>query len=176
MVPLIIITMMMSTKSDILFDFEVDKSFKSWRIVDDVVMGGRSDGHFTISDDGTGVFSGRVSLENNGGFSSLRYNPGSVDVSAYTKIQLFVRGDGKRYQFRTKTNAYDRHAYIQYFETNGSWQKVTIEMDDMYPTFRGRQLDMANYPGKQLSELAFLIANKKNEAFKLEIKSINLLE
>ena len=40
----------------------------------DVVMGGKSSGSFALSPEGHGVFKGAVSLENNGGFSSLRYN------------------------------------------------------------------------------------------------------
>ena len=43
-----------------------------WRVVDDGVMGGRSKGNIKVSDDGILTFSGKLSLENNGGFSSLR--------------------------------------------------------------------------------------------------------
>ena len=56
-----------------LFQFNTDSSIENWRILDDVVMGGRSDGHFKINSDGHGEYTGNVSLENNGGFSSLRY-------------------------------------------------------------------------------------------------------
>mgnify|MGYP001794145454 CR=1 FL=1 len=56
-----------------LFDFKKDSSLAGWSIVDDVVMGGRSAGHFKINREGHGEFYGTVSLENNGGFSSVRY-------------------------------------------------------------------------------------------------------
>ena len=36
-------------------------------------MGGRSNDKFKIDSDGNGLFSGDVSLENNGGFSSVHY-------------------------------------------------------------------------------------------------------
>ncbi|MGS0527822.1 CIA30 family protein [Zobellia nedashkovskayae] len=45
---------------------------------------------------------------------------------------------------------------------------------DMYPTFRGRKLDIPNYDGNSIQEVAFLIGNKKAENFKLEIGSIVL--
>jgi hypothetical protein len=44
----------------------------------------------------------------------------------------------------------------------------------MKPTFRGRVLDIPNYPGETMEEIAFLISNKKNEAFQLEISKISL--
>ena len=44
----------------------------------------------------------------------------------------------------------------------------------MYPVFRGRKLTSENYSGQQMEMIAFLIGNKKAEAFKLEIESIEL--
>lgn len=70
--------------SPILFDFSKSSNLKYWRIVDDVVMGGRSNGNFEIDSNGHGKFSGEVSLKNNGGFSSLRYNFKTKDVSDST--------------------------------------------------------------------------------------------
>ena len=43
-----------------------------WRIVNDGVMGGLSKGNISFTDGGTMVFKGNLSLENNGGFSSVR--------------------------------------------------------------------------------------------------------
>ena len=59
-------------QSTIVFDFNTNSSLAAWKVVDDIVMGGRSNGKFEMSDDGHGVFHGAVSLENNGGFSSIR--------------------------------------------------------------------------------------------------------
>ena len=44
----------------------------------------------------------------------------------------------------------------------------------MYPAFRGRKLNKSNYDDEGIEEIAFLIGNKKAEAFKLEIDSIVL--
>ena len=56
----------------IIFDFNKDSDLRNWFVVDDVVMGGRSSGSFELSPDGHGVFKVNVSLENNGGFCSIR--------------------------------------------------------------------------------------------------------
>ncbi len=158
-----------------IFDFEKESNLVNWYTVEDVVMGGRSDGGFQLNEAGHGVFSGEVSLENNGGFSSLRHRFNPLNVKGYKKAVVRLKGDGKRYQFRVKSSINQRHAYIYYFTTTSEWQTVEIPLGEMYPTFRGRKLDMANYPAEVMGEIAFLIANKKNERFRLEIDKIELL-
>lgn len=159
---------------DILFDFTIDADLSRWRVVDDVVMGGRSNGNFKIDNQGNGLYSGEVSLENNGGFSSLRYNPEPREIKQYDTVILRVRGDGKRYQLRMKTSDYDRHSYAREFQTSGEWETIKVDLRSMKPTFRGRSLNMPDYPAEQLGELAILIGNKKPESFELEIDWIGL--
>jgi hypothetical protein len=159
-----------------LFNFSASSDISGWEIVDDVVMGGRSNGVFHLSPEGTGVFTGKISLENNGGFSSVRYDFDQMDIEAYDTFVLKLKGDGKRYQFRTKTGKYDRQSYISYFETDGEWQEIEIRMDKMYPSFRGMRLNMDNYPGKKLDQISILIGNKRPEAFRLEIDEITVIK
>jgi hypothetical protein len=158
----------------LLVDFQPDSDLSNWYVVDDGVMGGRSQGGFRLDEEGHAVFSGTVSLENNGGFSSVRYAFREKEVQAYQKVVLRIKGDGKRYQFRVKSSRYDRASYIQYFETSGDWQTVEIPLAELYPTFRGRRLNRPNYPGEEMAEIAFLIGNKKAESFRLLIDKIEL--
>lgn len=157
-----------------LYDFTSESPSKDWYILDDVVMGGRSNGIFKISDDGHGMFYGTVSLENNGGFSSVRHQFNIKSVEGYSRIKLKIKGDGKTYQFRVKTNSGDYASYIYEFETTKDWMTIEIPFSDMYPSFRGRKLNQPNYEGKYLSEIAFLIGNKKAQDFKLLIDKIEL--
>lgn len=157
-----------------LFDFTSKSDVSDWRTVDDTVMGGRSDGYFRLNEEGHGEYSGRVSLENNGGFSSLRYRMPTIRIEGKTKIRIRLRGDGERYQFRTKTSDYDRHSYVTYFETSGEWEEIELELKTMEPQFRGRSLNMEDYPAEMLSEVAILIGNKKEQEFKLELDWLRL--
>jgi NADH dehydrogenase [ubiquinone] 1 alpha subcomplex assembly factor 1 len=159
----------------VLVDFSSVNNSGNWQVVDDVVMGGRSNGNFIISKDGHGVFYGRVSLENNGGFSSLRYRCETLPIGGFTKAIIKLRGDGKKYQFRLKSSQDERHAYIAIFQTTGNWQTVEINLAEMYPAFRGMKVNLPNYPAKQLEEIAFLIGNKVEEDFRLEIAAISLV-
>ena len=61
-------------------DFGGKEGEPKWFSVDDGVMGGVSKGKLSV-EDGTLVFSGKLSLENNGGFSSLRSGDKKYDFS-----------------------------------------------------------------------------------------------
>lgn len=163
-----------SISSKVIFDFNKKSDIKDWRILDDVVMGGKSSGTFSLSKDGFGVFTGTVSTENNGGFSSLRYRFQKSTVKKYSKIVIKLKGDGKQYQFRIKTNSRDYYSYITSFLTSGEWQEIEIPLKDMYPSFRGRKLNKPNFASDYIEEIAILIGNKKKESFKLLIDKIEL--
>jgi hypothetical protein len=104
----------------ILFDFNAQSELRNWVIVDDVVMGGHSTGSFSLTPEGHGLFKGQISLENNGGFSSVRYRFDSKTVGEFTKVKLRVKGDGKSYQFRVRSSAGDSHAYVATFKTTAA--------------------------------------------------------
>lgn len=164
----------MSDSDALIFDFTKDSNLSSWRIVDDVVMGGRSSGEFYLNKNGNAVFTGKVSLDNYGGFSSVRHQFNTKDVSQFKKIQIRLKGDGKTYQFRIKNRRRDYYSYITSFKTSNEWETISIMMSDMYPAFRGRNLNMDNLKPNKIQEIAFLIGNKKAETFRLEIDSISL--
>jgi len=65
--------MLIIIKPYLIFDFDHNTNLNDWKIIDDVVMGGKSNGKFTIDNDGNGVFSGDVSVEINRGSSTLDY-------------------------------------------------------------------------------------------------------
>ncbi|WP_245892026.1 CIA30 family protein [Polaribacter glomeratus] len=169
---ILILFSLMSSK--IIFDFNKKSNLQNWVIVDDVVMGGESSGSFKLNEDGFGVFQGRISLDNNGGFSSLRYRFQKIAIDDNTQIVIKLKGDGKNYQFRIKSNSGDYYSYILPFSTSGEWQEIKIPLKEMYPSFRGRRLDQPNFSDDAIEEVTFLIGNKKNENFKLLLDTIEL--
>ncbi|MGY8932651.1 MAG: CIA30 family protein [Flavobacteriales bacterium] len=157
-----------------IFNFNKNSNIYSWRVVDDNVMGGKSSSNITLSEDGYGVFSGTVSLENNGGFSSVRHIFNALEVTNQNKIYLKIKGDGKDYQLRIKDNSRNYYSYIKTFSTSGVWQEIEIPLKEMYPSFRGRKLNSPNFSQNSIEEIVFLIGNKKNETFQLIIDKIEL--
>ena len=160
--------------SKTIFDFNKTTNIQNWVIVNDVVMGGKSTSTFKLNADGNGVFAGEISLDNNGGFSSVRYRLLKINTKAYSKIVIKLKGDGKKYQFRIKSNSSDYYPYIATFSTSGEWQEIEIPLKDMYPSFRGRRINQPNFSGDYIEEIRFLIGNKKNEKFKLVLDKIVL--
>lgn len=160
------------TKEMVIFDFSTETNPTRWRVEDDVVMGGRSKSTFAINDSGNGIFSGKVSLDNNGGFSSVQCYLDPIDVSPYHTACIRLKGDGKRYQFIIKSEKDQRHYYSYEFQTSRAWQTVEIPLAEMYPLYRGERLTIPHYPGQTMAQLRFLIANGKAETFHLEIDKI----
>ena len=157
-----------------IFDFDKNVDVSEWYILEDQVMDGKSIGEFYVDEDGHGLFKGTVSLENNGGFSSLHYDLPKMDVSDLNTISIRLKGDGKNYQFRVKDDDKNEYSYVAEFSTSGEWQKVKIPLNKMYPTYRGRKLDMPDFDQHYIDEIAILIGNKKNEDFQILIDKIEL--
>lgn len=171
----ILLGMTSSAPIFVLFDFSSSTESRSWKIVDDTVMGGQSASTFHVNPSEKAVFQGNVSTENNGGFSSVRKQFKPLDVKTYTKFILRVKGDGKKYQFRIKSTTDLYYSYVAEFKTTTKWQTIEIPFEEMYPSFRGRRLDKENFQGQTLSEVCFLIGNKKSEKFILELDKIELI-
>ena len=156
-----------------LFNFNEKTTANQWIVVDDVVMGGISSSKVTVNSNGHGVFSGHVSTQNNGGFSSVRHQLKS-DVSKSNAFEIKIKGDGKKYQFRVKSKLDEYHSYKFDFKTSGEWETLKIPFKELVPTFRGRLLDMTHFQKGDLQEIGFLISNKVEEDFALLIDYIKL--
>ena len=71
-----------------------------------------------------------------------------------------------------KSDRYQRYSYVFQFSTSGEWEEIMIPFSDFVPCFRGRLVDVPNFDGSQIQEVAFLIGNKRDESFKLQIVSL----
>lgn len=158
----------------IIYDFKKTSNIAGWLVIDDIVMGGRSKGAFKMHADGYGVFEGDVSLENNGGFSSIRYRFDKIKVSPDNKITFRMKGDKNSFQLRVKESAQTEYSYIAEFTTSGNWQTIEIPLKSMYPSYRGRKLNRPNFSHNYIEEITFLIGNGKAEKFQLLIDKIEV--
>jgi NADH dehydrogenase [ubiquinone] 1 alpha subcomplex assembly factor 1 len=144
----------------------------TWRSIDDVVMGGVSSSHLRRTDEGTALFEGELSLENNGGFASVRAATGPLDLSACSGIVLRVRGDGKHYRLRLRTDdRLDGIAYQAGFLTSdGGWQTLRLSFTEFLPTFRGRTLEgVEPLATHRIHQIGLMIADRQAGRFRLEV-------
>ena len=162
------------TDTNEIYRFTTSTKLNEWRIVNDGVMGGVSKSSLILNDLGNGQFMGHVSLVNNGGFASIQLNK-TIQLADEKKfILLRVKGDGKSYEFRLKSQISQSESYVHQFTTTGEWEIIKLPISEFYPQFFGRKLNKPNFNFKSIEQLSFLIANKQEEDFKLLIDWIGL--
>ena len=147
----------------------------SWASIDDGVMGGRSASRAVVGADGTLLFVGEVSLDNNGGFASIRSAALQHDLSGAAGIVLRVRGDGKRYRLNLRTDSgFDGVQYQAAFTTlDGVWQEVRLGLAAFEPRFRGRLVpDAPVLDPARIRSFGLLISDRQAGPFKLEVDTI----
>ena len=164
-----------ATPEKIIFNFLAATNLPTWQVVNDDVMGGVSSSKFELLTNGGAVFSGVVSLENNGGFASVRSSLLSENLSSLDTFVLRVRGDGRRYKFTVRTEAgFDAPVYQASFMTKrGEWEEHRLSFKEFVPTFRGRVL--TGVPPLNSSKIALvgvLSSDKQEGSFRLEISWI----
>jgi hypothetical protein len=162
------------TNTDEIYKFTTSTKVSEWRIVNDGVMGGISKSSLMLNDFGNGQFMGHVSLANNGGFASIQLNKTIQLADEIKFVLLRIKGDGKSYEFRLKSQISQSESYVHQFTTTGEWEIIKLPMSEFYPQFFGRKLNKPNFNFKSIEQLSFLIANKQEEDFKLLIDWIGL--
>lgn len=155
-----------------LFSFENAEADKQWQSVNDSVMGGRSEGQFKISKDRTMKFFGSLSLENNGGFASVRTRPKTLDLRNGDNIIVRVRGDGRQYSFNLyvpgRRTAFSYRASFQ--TTKDDWIEVELPLDKFVATSFGRVVQNQPLDPTKVNGLGILLGDKKPGPFSLEIE------
>lgn len=146
----------------------------SWSIVNDGVMGGLSKGIITYTEAGTMKFHGDLSLENGGGFSSLRSKAIKLDLSGSTGLILKVKGDGRTYKARMNSDAtiYGDNAvsFSGEFSTKaGEWVEVKIPFSSFKGSWRGQDLPDKKLNIADIRQVGIIIADYKQAPFSVEI-------
>ena len=155
--------------------FESDEPLKSWTSVNDGVMGGISKGGFKRSEQGTLLFTGDLSLENNGGFASIRMKPSALGLSGMSALVVKARGDGRTYWVDLRvTNQMNASSYRAYLPTTaGEWQETRIPFADFKLQAFGRELPVKPLSVAAVTSVGFTLADKKAGPFALEIGAVN---
>ena len=155
-----------------LIDFTDAEEIRFWIAINDDVMGGISQSRIELSPAATVLFSGQLALENNGGFASIRRRADNYNLNGCSGVILNVKGDGRTYQFRVKTDEqYDGMAYRSLFATDAhQWQTLTLPFAGFSASFRGRPVPGAPVlRPEQIKQIGFLLADKQAGSFCLEI-------
>lgn len=164
------------SKQDVVWDFHTTGT-TDWRPLNDGVMGGQSTGT-VIYGDSTMVWQGATSLENNGGFASLRAPWGHLNLSQAREVVLTCRGTGGPFKLTMETSErwWMPYAYAS-FSPSEEWGEVVLDVSD----FGWSQAQMGDLrsvtPSKEWSDILRVGLMKYDgtaQPFELEIKSLRI--
>ncbi|NOR50500.1 MAG: CIA30 family protein [Desulfuromonadales bacterium] len=161
-----------NSSENIILDFTDAQTARSWEAIDDRIMGGCSRSKPEHVDNVSLRFSGRVSLENNGGFASIRSNPANYNLGQYSGLIVRLRGDGKSYKLSLRTDLFfDGISYQTTFTTEqGVWQEIFLPFEDFTATHHGVKLStVAPMDTTKIESFGLFIADSQEGSFQLEI-------
>lgn len=160
--------------TDVIASFEKPDSADNWGSVNDGVMGGVSTGSAERTDRQTLRFTGNLSLENNGGFASIRMAPRDLKLGNAAGIIVKARGDGRTYWVGLRTarqfGASSYRAFIT--PATDAFSETFIPFTDFNLEAFGRDVGGPPLDPAAIRSIGFTIADKKPGAFELEIESI----
>jgi monofunctional biosynthetic peptidoglycan transglycosylase len=169
-------TLMAADEGRVLFDFTGPDAANAWGNVNDGVMGGVSDGRFKITDKKSMEFFGTLSLENNGGFASVRSRPTKINLKSGHSVVARVRGDGRGYSLNLYVpRESGRYSFRQTFKTKkDEWIEVSLPVNKFVATFHGRSFPDQKLDPGNVNSVGFLLGDKKAGSFNLEVDWIKV--
>lgn len=156
-------------------DFKVDfndSEIQDWQVINDGVMGGLSKGRTVSTEEGV-LFSGSVSLANNGGFTSYRGPYRRYDLTDFSQLVIKYKSEGisLAFQMSVDTRFYIPNYKISLPNSANQWVTKTYNLSDFKQyqlgNFTGRSFSQENK--KEIIRLGFITNEKKEGNFSFEI-------
>lgn len=160
-------------------DFSDKQQLESWRAINDVVMGGCSSSDMQPTGSGTALFSGEVSLENSGGFASVRSDQLFASLERSSGLKIRFRGDGKRYKLnlRTDISLNTVNWQVRFDTADSKWQEQQFQWQEFRPTRHGREVpDLPALDPTSVVGAGLLIADRQEGPFRLEIAWLEVVD
>lgn len=165
--------LIMTFTASLVIDFW--ETTQNWQVVNDTVMGGRSQSQVNYTNNSV-VFTGQVSLENNGGFASFRSPYGEWDLTQYQTLSIHYRSTGFDMAWTMKDQ---RPYYMPSFRgnlpnTQGEWKTIEFQLRDLEAYQLGKPLgyQLSNQQLKNIIRLGFISNEKRAGEFELEIDQL----
>ena len=152
------------------------KDVNNWVVVLDGVMGGRSTGTASFTEKSM-VLEGQISLENNGGFASIRSPWGSYDLSEAKGIRIKLKGDGRKHTLMLEpTKQWYLPTYVYDIKTKEKWQTIDIPVKDLRISQVGKQMEQGPSRDdlKAIKRMGFILFDKQSGPYRLEVASIEI--
>ena len=174
--------------TSVLFEFATAQSVNGWSSVDDSVMGGISASTTTwVETDGSGalLFSGRMTTEQNGGFTSTLgpsdQRLGQIAAGA-TALGVSAIGDGRTYVMQLRAGRSGQDRWIARFtptSTTGASNAtlVSIPIDSFAPVSRFLRPITPNSPldPSTIEQIGIYLIDEQVGNFRLAIEQVTAI-
>ena len=172
---LLLISLILFTMNEPLtIDFGKDKT-DAWFSVNDGVMGGRSQGVTSYTENSL-FFEGSVSFENNGGFASIRSDYEVMDLSSFETVTVRYRCKGQ--SLALNFNYYQRWWYPNYKaelpDTDWKWETLTLPLNKLKEYRIGERTGnkISTEKLERIIRLGLMTNDKKEGPFEAEVDFI----
>ena len=145
----------------------------TWIIVNDGVMGGRSEAQGVI-EDGVLTWTGTI-VTTGGGFSSIR-GPVDGEFAGAASLTLRIRNDGRRYELLVD-DSFDERARVTHYnpiETiGGAWQEISVPLNEMEARVFGNPVTANPFAPELATQVGVILADGMDGEFQFEIDWID---
>ncbi|MEM1127502.1 MAG: CIA30 family protein [Bacteroidota bacterium] len=159
------------TGSMMLFDFEAPNE-AAWQVVNDGVMGGLSEGYFTV-EDGVLTFTGTL-VTQGGGFTSVRIAR-PINLEGYDGVELRVRGGGRTFEVQVDDNARYRGRFVSRrapFAPQADWTVVRVPFSALRTSIFGRPVNAPPIDLARVTGFGLFILDGQDGPFRLEVDAL----
>lgn len=156
-------------------NFESDQANAKWLVVNDDVMGGRSFGDRSFSDQ-TMAFTGTIDTDG-GGFSSLRLPLAEGALTGFDRVLFRARSDGRSYRLTFADGLDNRNRRVSFrapleFTTAGAWETVTVYLDALVAEVFGQPVAADPFVPELATRIGIMLSDGVDGEFNLEVDHI----
>jgi monofunctional biosynthetic peptidoglycan transglycosylase len=153
---------------------------QEWVLLSDNIMGGITKSKIEYTDNSV-LLSGNISLDNYGGFSSIKTKYKSFDLSMFTGIKIKFKSSKQRFVFTLEDDRnWTQPNYINEFSSkkDDTWEEVTIYFKDFKEIVIGEPTGnmMKTKSLNNIVRLGIMTHEKKEGPFSLEVDYIAFIK
>ncbi len=158
-------------------DFTDRDQRDAWFVLNDGVMGGRSEGQLTYSGSAA-QFSGFINTDG-GGFTSIRTRLVPGDLDGVDRVDLRVRGDSRSYELTLRDDV-PRPIRLVFHDAPiaiaaaGEWQTVSIPLSSLRTSSAGGEVDTDPFDPMRANEIGIILADGIDGDFAMEVAWVDL--
>jgi NADH dehydrogenase [ubiquinone] 1 alpha subcomplex assembly factor 1 len=153
---------------------------QEWVLLSDNIMGGITKSKIEYTDNSV-LLSGNISLDNYGGFSSIKTQYKSFDLSQFNAIKIKFKSTNQKFVFTLEDDQdWTQPNYINEFSSkkDETWEEATIYFKDFKEIIIGQPTGniMKFRSLKNIVRLGIMTKEKKEGPFSLEVDYIEFIK